>query len=325
MKIRTVGVLGGSGFVGRHLLERLAGGGRRITVLTRHRERHKALLLLPNLSLQEADVFDEALLQSRLAGCDAVINLVGILNENRPGQFQAVHADLPRRVADACVRAGVPRLLHMSALNAGPDAPSHYLRSKAAGELAVHAAAARGVAVTCFRPAVIFGPDDSFFNRFAALLALTPVLPLACPDARFAPVYVDDVARAFATALEDPATFGKSFDLCGPNAYTLKELVDYTARLTGRRRLVVGLSDGLSRLQARMFDRLPGRPFTWDNYQSLQVDSVCSSDGLAALGLPATAVEAVMPMLLGGSRHARYARFRRQGRRGRSLSPPGDG
>jgi NADH dehydrogenase len=302
-------VLGGTGFVGHHLVRRLARDGHRLRVLTRRRERHRDLLVLPGIDLVEASVLDFTGLAARLEGCDVAVNLVGILNEGRGRGFGEVHAELPARLAQACQAAGVTRLLHVSALNADPGAPSAYLRSKGQGEAAVLAAA--GLHATCLRPSVIFGTDDSFFNRFAALLRFSPVLPLACPGARFAPVYVGDVVEAMARSLDDRSSVGRRYDLCGPQVFTLAELVRMTAQMCGLRRLVLGLGDGLSRLQARVMQRLPGKPFTMDNYLSMRLDSVCREDGLAALGITPTGIDAVMPRYLGGvSRAAHYSRIR---------------
>jgi len=301
-------LLGGTGFVGRHVVGRLARDGHYLRVLTRRRERHRDLLVLPTLELVETDVHYASNLMEVLKGCDVVVNLVGILNEGRGrnATFRAVHAELPRKVAEAAQLNGVRRLIQLSALNAGPAGPSVYLRSKGEGEDAAHEAAHAGVAVTSLRPSVIFGPGDSFFNRFAGLLRLTPVLPLACPEARFAPVYVGDLAEALARSLDDRMTYGRRLELCGPQVFTLRELVTYTARCLGQRRLVIGLGDALSRLQGRVMGGLPGKPFSLDNYLSMQVDSVCHEDGLAALGITPTGVEAAVPGYLGGHARTRF-------------------
>ena len=195
---------------------------------------------------------------------------------------------------------------------ASTSAPSFTARE------AAHAAEADGIAVTSFRPSVIFGPGDSFFNRFAGLLALSPfAFPLACPQARFAPVYVEDVVRAFLTALDDDATAGQRYELCGPRTYTLRELVAYTARISGRRRLVVGLGDRLSRLQGQVLERVPGKPFSTDNYLSTKTDSVCSSNGFERLGIAPRSVESIVPGYLGASeRNSRLGRLRASARRG---------
>lgn len=288
MKFENLCVLGGSGFVGGHLVTHLANAGRRIKVVTRHRERHKALQVLPTVNVVEADIGEQGVLEHEITDCDGVVNLVGILNGGE-AEFQAAHAELPRRIVDACRKVGVPRLLHMSALNADPNGPSLYLRSKGQGLQAV--LQAEDVSVTAFCPSVIFGPDDGFINRFATLLKLSPIIPLACPDARFAPVCIDDVVSAFATALDDPATFGRAYELCGPRVYTLKELVRLIAQTAGQKRLIVGLPDGLAKWQARLLQYAPGQPFTPDNYQSMQVDSVCRSDGLGELGIAPRSLE----------------------------------
>ncbi|MHB1241406.1 MAG: complex I NDUFA9 subunit family protein [Gammaproteobacteria bacterium] len=301
MKFKRIGLLGGTGFVGRHLAARLVEKGYHVRVLSRDPERHRGLKVLPTLELMAADVRDPTALCRGFVGCDAAINLVGILNEGRRGRgFQAVHVDLPRKVLDACGAAGVRRLLHMSALNADPSrGPSHYLRSKGEGEDLTHLAAGQGLQVTSFRPSVIFGPDDGFLNRFAALLEWAPgVFPLACPNARFAPVYIGDVVDAMTIALEDRASVGRRYELCGPHGYTLHQLVAYVARLRGLRRRVVDLGDWSSRLQARVLERMPGKPFSYDNYLSLQADSVCREDGLASLGIEPTPLEAVAPAYL---------------------------
>lgn len=297
MRVKTVCVLGGTGFVGQHLVSRLAARRLQIKVLTRHRERHRALLVLPSLQLIEADVYDPAALNGHVQGCDAVINLIGILNERgRDGSgFRRAHVELAQQVVKACKEARAQRLLHMSALGAhASKGASHYLRTKGEAEDYVHATSeGKNLKVTSFRPSVIFGPEDSFFNRFARLLRFSPVLPLACPDARFAPVYVGDVVDAFVAALEDSSTFGQRYDLCGPHEYTLRALVEYTASVMGVRRLVIGLPDRLSRLQAAILEHVPGKPMSMDNYRSLTQDNVCR-DGERC----PTAVEAIVPTYL---------------------------
>lgn len=295
-------ILGGTGFVGSHLAARLVADGHSVTVLTRDAATRRELRLLPTARLVQADVHDERQLVAAFAGCDVVVNLVGILNEPRDNglAFRRAHIDLARRVLDACRSTGVTRLLHMSALNADAQrGTSNYLKTKGAAEDYLHANAG-GVAVTSFRPSVIFGPDDSFFNRFAALLRIPGPFPLACPKARFAPVYVGDVAEAFARSLDDPGTFDQHYDLCGPRVFTLRELVDYTVEAMGGRKPILELNDTLSRLQAKVLGVMPGRPFTMDNYRSMQMDSVCGNDGLDRLGITPTDVDVIVPYVLGG-------------------------
>ncbi|HWJ00528.1 MAG TPA: complex I NDUFA9 subunit family protein [Burkholderiales bacterium] len=308
MKLDNVLVLGGSGFVGRHLVAALAANGIRVTVPSRHRERAKHLLPLPTVDVVETDIMAPGALEALAGGRQAVINLVGILH----GDFERVHAELPRRVVAACRARGVGRLLHMSALGASPGAPSEYLRTKAAGEQA--ALAATDLAVTAFRPSVIFGPEDAFLNTFAALARTFPVLPIACPQARFQPVYVADVAQAMCRALDDLSTHGKTYELCGPRQYTLKELVELVCEMTGRHRAVIGLSDRLSYWQAFVMERLPGKLITRDNLRSMQVPNVCA--GVFPFGIRPEALEAAAPAYLApaGPRE-RYPRLRWRARR----------
>lgn len=300
MKTTSVCILGGTGFVGRHVVNRLAAEGVRCRILTRRPHRHRHVGIARGSTLVEANVHDGAELARQFAGQGAVINLVGILNEGRGEGFRRVHYDLALSVLAACQAAGVGRLLHMSALNADPKGgASEYLKTKGAAEDYLHANAGT-VAITSFRPSVIFGPDDSLFNRFAALLKIPGPFPLACPKARFAPVYVGDVAEAFARALDDPATHDQHYDLCGPRTFTLRELVEYAIEATGERKPIIELNDTLSQLQAKALGLLPGRPFTMDNYRSMQVDSVCEHDGLGRLGITPTDVDAIVPFVLGG-------------------------
>jgi len=203
-------ILGGAGFLGRHLAAELARRAVEVTVPSRRRERAKHLIVLPTVDVVEADVNAPGVLERLAKGRDAVINLVGILH----GNFERAHVELPRAIVAACRAGGVARLLHVSALGAAPDAPSEYLRSKARGEEVVLGAA--GLEATVFRPSVVFGPEDRFLNTFASLARYLPVLALACPHARFQPVYVGDVARAMAEALEKPEARGKRYELCGP-------------------------------------------------------------------------------------------------------------
>ena len=321
MKATQVCVLGGTGFVGGHLVNRLATRGREVTVLSRRPERHRAIGVTPGVRLVRADVHDPQALRTHFEGADCVINLVGILNE-APGSgltFRKVHVELPVLVVDACRTSGVARLLHMSALNADEArGTSEYLRTKGEGENRTHTTGKARVAVTSFRPSVVFGPGDGFFNRFATLLRAAPYfVPLACTESRFAPVYVGDVARAFDRALDDKNTYEQHYDLCGPRMLTLKELVDYTAATLGLRRKVVALNDALSRMQARVLGYVPGKPFTYDNYLSLQTDSVCEENGLERLGITPTDMESVVPWYLGGRAFRnRYNQYRREAHRG---------
>jgi NADH dehydrogenase len=213
--------------------------------------------------------------------------------------------------------AKVDRLLHMSALNANAEGKlSTYLRTKGEVQGLVLSKSVRGhgINATSFGPSVIFGPDDSFFNRFAGLLKLLPgPFPLACANSRFAPVYIGDVAKAFATALENKKTWGKHYDLCGPNTFTLRQLVKYTAEQLELKRPILELPDILARIQGHVLGHFPGKPFSYDNYLSLQIDSVCSgNNGLVELGIEPTDIDAVVPYYLGeNSERSRYPQLRR--------------
>ncbi len=295
---KHVVVLGGTGFVGRHLVPRLAGAGHRVSVLSRNRERHRELWLLPDVRVASTDVYSADALAQAFADADAVINLVGILNEPGFGGagFRRAHVELTETVVAAMRRAGTKRLLQMSALNAGRG-ESHYLKTRGAAEAAVKASALQW---TIFEPSVIFGPGDGLFCRFAGLLRLMPALPLARARARFAPVYVGDVVAAMVRALDDDATAGRTFELGGPRTMTLREIVCYARDALGLRRAIVGLPDFLGRLQALAMDFVPGKPFSSDNFKSLKLDSVPAEDGFAALGIAQTPVDNVVPRMLRG-------------------------
>ena len=297
MSIHTVCILGGSGFVGSHIISQLSTAGKNIRVLTRRKSSCNHLLVLPNVEVIETDIHEQVNLDNAFKNMDCVINLVGILNERgHSGEgFRRAHVELPRKMLNACHQNKVARILHMSALNADANsAPSHYLRSKGEGENHVHAFAGK-IAVTSFRPSVIFGREDSFFNRFAQLLKISPVFfPLACAQAKFAPVYVEDVARIFVDALDDKTSYGQRYDLCGPKIYTLKQLVEYTAEVTGVKCRIISLPDVISRLQANLLEFVPGKPFSIDNYHSLSEDSICQQGKIMS-----TAIESVVPYYLG--------------------------
>jgi NADH dehydrogenase len=313
MSLHRVCILGGTGFVGRRISAHLAAAGHQVSVLTRRRERHRDLLVLPTVQVVEGDIYNPTFLRRQFQAHDVVINLVGILNEKgRDGKgFEHAHVTLSGLVVQACRHSGVRRLLHMSALHAAQNGPSHYLRTKGLAEKMMLEAHDNMLHITVFRPSVIFGAQDSFTNRFARLLRQTPLLfPLACPDARFQPVFVEDVAQAFVAAIDNHTTHGKSYDLCGPRVYTLREIVAYLAGQAGVRRCVIGLGQGLSWLQAVLLEFAPGKPFTRDNYRSLQVDSTCKAGFPAFAGIKPACLEDVVPGYLGRHRSDLYASLR---------------
>ena len=311
-RVNRVCLVGGSGFVGRHMAERLAERGVRVIIPTRNRERAKTdLIVLPSVELVSADVNDPAQLSALVAGCDAVVNLVGILHEGRSGDFRRAHLTLIEQCIAACKHHGVRRYLHMSALGAGPSAPSEYQRTKGEAEQRVVAAQASGLEATIFRPSVIFGDGDSFLTLFARMLALAPFVPLGSPGARFQPVWVEDVAHAFVAALDLPQTVGQCYDLVGPDVFTLRELVQLVGKVIGNERLVVGLPDGLSRLQARVFGMLPVKLITYDNYLSMTVDNVSSMPYPAVFERTPSALEPIARQYLGNATpRGRYQAFR---------------
>ena len=295
-------VLGGTGFVGATLCEKLVqrygGGSARIVVPSRRTARAKHIQMLPTVELVAADIHDDAQLTRLLRGCDAVVNLVAILHGSDRA-FDKVHVQLPRRLAQACAATGVRRVVHVSALGVDGQAPSRYLRSKAAGEAAL---AAAGLDLTVLRPSVVFGEGDRFLSLFARLQSTLPVMPLAGADARFQPVWVDDVALAVVRCLDDRTTIGETLECCGPEVYTLAQLVRIAGREAGHPRPVIGLPAWLGRLQAALMEMLPGEPLmSRDNLDSMRVASVAtgSRPGLARLGIRPASVEAIAPLYLG--------------------------
>ena len=300
MSNSRVTLLGGTGFVGTQLSCRLAQEFDEVILLTRHSQRSRTLRILPNVHVVQTDVHDVEKLTQALKGSDVVINLVGILNSagsKSTNSFDGAHAELTKKVVGACEKLGISRYLHMSALNAdAKNGSSEYLRSKGVAQNTVKAS--KSLNWTLFQPSVIFGEQDAFFNRFAGLLTSLPVFPLACPDAKMAPVYVGDVVEAMMSSINDASSFGKSVVLCGPKDYTLQELVEYTADIAGLKRKVIGLPDGLAKLQARIMEFIPGKPFSRDNYLSLQTDAIGDADTQRQ----PTSIDAVVPTYIGNSK-----------------------
>lgn len=299
-------VLGGTGFVGRHVCEKLARAGWHVTVPTRRAGNAQAIQHLPGLTVVTADVHDEATLRQLLPGHDAVVNLVAILHGNASA-FEHTHVELPAKLARAALATGVRRVVHVSALGAAPTAaeraPSMYLRSKSRGEAVLQQAAADGLQLTVLRPSVIFGADDQFLNLFARLQRVAPIMPLAGAQTRFQPVWVEDVAQAIARCLQDPTAVGQTFEACGPEVYTLAQLVQLAGRLSrGRARPVLPLPMALGRLQAGLMEWLPGPTLmSRDNLDSMRVDNVASGQipGLEALGITVIGPATVAPGYLG--------------------------
>ncbi|MCZ6522806.1 MAG: complex I NDUFA9 subunit family protein [Alphaproteobacteria bacterium] len=312
MAAPSITVFGGSGFLGRHLVKRLAEGGARLRVAVRYPEAAGFLKPMGEVGQVvplQANLRDEASVTRAVEGADAVVNLVGILYQRGRQRFRAVHVEGAARVARAAAAAGARRFVQVSAIGADADSPAEYGRTKAAGEAAVSEAFDGATSV---RPSIIFGPEDDFFNRFAAMARLSPALPLiGFGHTRFQPVYVGDVAEAMARLLDDPASAGKTYELGGPRVYSFREIMALVLRETGRNRLLVPLPYPLAMLQARFLELLPVPPLTRDQVQLLKRDNVVGGDapGLADLGVTPTAVDAILPSYLG--------RYRRRG----SLDP----
>ncbi|RAP58600.1 epimerase [Oleiagrimonas sp. MCCC 1A03011] len=312
MKTKTLVLLGATGFVGRYLVPRLAADGHRLTLLSRNREQHRALEVLPNVRVRSASVHERGVLTEHFRDADAVINLVGILNETRHQRFGDVHVALTRTVIEACGDGGVPRLHQMSSLKAGQGL-SNYLKSRGEAEAIVKASA---LDWTLYQPSVIYGLGDGLISRFHALLRMAPVMPLARPDALMAPVFAGDVAEAIARCVaDDTLSSRRTFELYGPETYTLEQIVRMIRDAAGLRRAVVGLPDTLGRLQARVLGLLPGKPFTLDNFKSLRTASVGKRDGLKELGIKPHHFATLLPILVADAgRQRQLDRMRRQPR-----------
>jgi uncharacterized protein YbjT (DUF2867 family) len=302
MSTPRVLVLGGSGFVGRHVCEQLTRLGCQITVPTRRAVNAASVQSLPGLTVIEASVHQEADLARLMPGHDAVVNLVAVLHGNEE-RFEQVHVQLPGKIASAMKKAGVQRLVHVSALGTDPQGPSMYQRSKARGETVLHNA---GLQLTILRPSVIFGAEDKFLNLFADLQAVAPFMPLAGSGTRFQPVWVADVARAVAVCLQKPNTIGQTYEVCGPDVLTLGELVKKAGQWAGvnhgRGRPIVGLPMWVGWLQAAAMEMAPGEPLmSRDNLASMKVDNVATGQlpGLSDLGISAASAAGVAPGYLG--------------------------
>jgi len=288
--MKKVLLLGGTGFVGRHVCEQLTRQGVRVTVATRRFSNAQAVQTLPMVDVIEANPHDEAALRALLPGHDAVINLIAVLHGSAR-RFEEVHVSLPQTIARAMQASGVRRLVHVSALGANLEGPSLYQASKARGEAALREA---GLDLTVLRPSVIFGAEDKFLNLFARLQQLLPIVPLAGADTRFQPVWVGDVAQAIVRCLQQPQTVGQTYECVGPEVLTLADIVRMAGRLSGNPRPVIGLPRAMAYFQALFMECLPGEPLmTTDNLRSMEVDNVASGSAptLTELGIQPTALE----------------------------------
>lgn len=315
MRLKEICVLGGSGFVGSAIVAKLDAAGYSVKVLTRRRDTAKHLLLLPNVQVVECNVLDYQALNSALRGTDAVINLIGIFHQSRRLSFNTMHHQLPAQLAKICVDLGITRLLHMSSLCADKKAPSQYLQSKALGEAALLALQDK-VNITIFKPSIIFGRGDTFINLFATLIKILPVVMLAKPNAKFQPVWVEDVASCFVKSLENTATYGQTYELAGPKVYSFRELVQHVMNTLHIQRPIIGMGDKLSYAQAFMMEWLSIKLMSRDNIRSMEVDNVSAKPFPAIFGVAPTALEALIPeYLVDETPRGAYDRFRRSAAR----------
>ena len=313
--MKKILILGGTGFVGRHVCEKLAAGGNRVTVLTRRRSNAKHLQMLPMLDVAEGSAYDAAALEPLVAEQDAVINLVAILHGTEAA-FDKAHVQLPLALVKACDAAGQRRIVHVSSLGADVNAPSMYQRSKARGEAILSSS---GLDISVLRPSVIFGAEDKFLNTFASLQKVFPFIPLAGSTARFQPVWVEDVASAIVECIEDRSTIGQTYEACGPEIFTLKQLVQLAGQYSGNDKPVIGLPDALARIQARLMELAPGEPImSRDNLDAMKTDNISGGTlpGLKDLGITASSISAIVPFYLGaqGLRSGLMAKRKTAGR-----------
>ena len=317
--MKKILILGGTGFVGSHLCEKLAELPCRVTIATRRRDNARHLQLLPMVDIAEIRKYDSASLAPLLAEHDAVVNLIAILHGNQ-ASFEKAHVELPLELARACEAVGQRRIVHVSSLGASPEAPSMYMRSKARGEAVLLGS---GLDVTVIRPSVIFGSGDKFLNTFATLQRMFPVIPLARGSARFQPVWVEDVASAVTRCLEDKSTIGQIYEACGPEVFSLRQMMEMAGRFSGVNggagRPVIGLPDALASMQAWFMELAPGEPLmSRDNLASMKADNIASGKlpGLEALGIQPAALGAIVPYYLGaqGLRSGLMAKRKTAGR-----------
>ncbi|MEM8948446.1 MAG: complex I NDUFA9 subunit family protein [Pseudomonadota bacterium] len=301
MDDKLITIFGGAGFIGRHLCRELAARDWRIRVVSRAPGLAGHLQPLGDVGQIVVQPFsgdDEASLGRLLEGSSAVVNLVGILYETRRQRFEEVHGELPGRIARAAADIGVKHMVHVSAIGADEQSSSAYARSKARGEAAIREAFAEAVIM---RPSIVVGPEDNFFNRFAAMARLLPALPLiGGGKTRFQPVYVGDVARAIVAGLEQSAAAGRTFEIGGPKTYSFEELLRYMLEVIGRKRMLLNLPFGVAALQARLMELLPVPPLTRDQLELLKSDNVVGEEALTLddLGIAPTPIETVVPSYL---------------------------
>jgi NADH dehydrogenase len=308
-KFNKVVILGGTGFIGAQLATKLSPKSKKIIIPTRNTESNLGLKMIPNLEIVRTDIKDERSINLLLEDADLVINTVGILNEiNEDNSFDKIHYQLPKKVSNSIKKNKVKRFMHISSLNADPKSIGKYLKSKGKAEDFLISETSSFCNLTIFRPSIVFGESDSFFNKFASLLKFLPIFPLACPNAKFMPVYVEDLTDFMISTINNIDSYGKKIDVTGPGEYTFRELIDHTLAALKIRRVIIPLNSFLSRLQASVFEKLPGKLFTMDNYQSLQIDS-CSDEGFKG----SSSLEDIIPQYLNiKTKQERFEKLRKK-------------
>ncbi len=312
-KIDKIVILGGSGFIGAQLATKLSSMAEKIIIPTRDIESNQGLKMIPNLEIMHLDVKDDRSVNLLFDKSDLVINTIGILNEfDQDNSFDNIHYQLTKKISNCLRQNQVKRYLHISSLNADAKSSGKYLKSKGKAEDYLLSETSSFCNVTIFRPSIVFGENDSFFNKFSTLLKIFPVFPLACPNSKFMPVYVEDLTDYMISTINNVKTYKQSIDVTGPNEYTFRELIGHTLTALNIRRIIIPLNSFLSRIQARVFENLPGKLFTMDNYESLQIDS-CSDKGFKG----SSSVEDIIPQYLNIElKHKRFEKLRKKSGRG---------
>ena len=312
-KIDKIVILGGSGFIGAQLATKLSSMAEKIIIPTRDIESNQGLKMIPNLEIMHLDVKDDRSVNLLFDKSDLVINTIGILNEfDQDNSFDNIHYQLTKKISNCLRQNQVKRYLHISSLNADAKSSGKYLKSKGKAEDYLLSETSSFCNVTIFRPSIVFGENDSFFNKFSTLLKIFPVFPLACPNSKFMPVYVEDLTDYMISTINNVKTYKQSIDVTGPNEYTFRELIGHTLTALNIRRIIIPLNSFLSRIQARVFENLPGKLFTMDNYESLQIDS-CSDKGFKG----SSSVEDIIPQYLNIKlKHKRFEKLRKKSGRG---------
>ena len=308
-KFNKVVILGGTGFIGAQLATKLSPKSKKIIIPTRNTESNLGLKMIPNLEVVRTDIKDERSINLLFKDADLIINTVGILNEiNEDNSFDIIHYQLTKKISHSIKQNKVKRYLHISSLNADPKSIGKYLKSKGMAEDFLISETSSFCNLTIFRPSIVFGESDSFFNKFATLLKFLPIFPLACPNAKFMPVYVEDLTDFMISVINNIDSYGKKIDVTGPSEYTFRELIDHTLAALKIRRVIIPLNSFLSRLQASVFEKLPGKLFTMDNYQSLQIDS-CSDEGFKG----SSSLEDIIPQYLNiKTKQERFEKLRKK-------------